>query len=149
MALTTLLISKAGSFLLAKWKWIVISIVLLIVLYLGFKVYEAFKDREALEKQLEGTITQLVQDNTKAEIQRQFLEATIEKMLVERQRNLELYQATIKLYEDIHKEVAEQKQIFEDHDFTALSNAKPGLIIKPMNDATKERFDEISNIFND
>lgn len=153
MALTSLLLSSAvknaGSFLFAKWKWIAVSVVIAVVLYGVWQMYNIYKDREFLLKEREGTIAQLVQDNTEAELELQSRDATIEKMLADRERTDELHAATIKLYEAIYEEVASQKQIFEDHDFTKLSNAKPGLIITPMNDATKERFDEISSTFND
>jgi hypothetical protein len=153
MALTSLLVKSAfkstGLFFLNQWKWIVLSIIALILLFFAFKVYGAFKDRDALLEEREGRITQLVKDNTEAEIEKQSLQATVNKMLEDRKRIEELHAATIELYEGIYEEVASQKKIFEEHDFTKLSNAKPGLIIRPMNKATKERFDEISSVFND
>jgi hypothetical protein len=148
MALIGLLFKQAGSFLVAQWKWIVITIIALILLFFSFKIYGAFKDRDALMEEREGRITQLVKDNTEAEIARQSAELVIARMLADEERINGLYDATVMLQEEIHAEVAAQKQVFLDHDFTKLSNAKPGLIIKPMNDATQERFDEISDIFN-
>lgn len=153
MALTSLFLSSAvknaGSFLLAKWKWIAIAIVLGVVLYGIWEGYTIYKEREFLLEEREGIIAGLTQDNTILEIENQSQKETISLMLEEQKRIRELHAATIKLYEDVYEEVAAQKQIFEEHDFTRLSNAKPGLIIKPMNDATKERFDEIVAAFND
>lgn len=157
MALSSLLIKEilsntfksAAGFFTNQWKWIVAGILAVALSYAGWTVYDAFKDRAALLEEREGRITQLVKDNTEAEIEKQTLQATVDKMLEDRQRIDELHAATVVLYEAIYEEVAAQKQIFEDHDFTKLSNAKPGLIIKPMNVATKERFDEISSVFND
>jgi len=152
MALTGVVLStalkSAGGFIFTQWKWIVMSIVLLVILFLSFKVYGAFKDRNSLLEERKGTITQLVKDNTELEIANQTNEQVIAHILADRVRMQKLYDKTVTMQEEIHAEITAQKQIFLDHDFTKLSNAKPGLIIKPMNKATAERFDEISNTFN-
>jgi len=152
MALSSLIIKQAfksaGGFLFAQWKWIVLSIVALVILICAFKVYGAFKDRDALLEEREGKVTLLVKRNTELEMEKQSLENTVSFMRSEQVRINVLREEFNTKLDDIYNEVAEQKKIFLDHDFTKLSNAKPGLIIDPINDATKERFDEIADVFN-
>lgn len=148
MELLSLTVKHAREFLVAQWKWIVISIILLLILYFSFKVYSVFEERNDLLTEREGKITQLVKENTEAEIEKQSLQQTLDRKKAEDKRIDALYQITLKRFDKIDAEIATQKQIFLNHDFTRLSNAKPGLIIPKMNNATKERFDEIANTFN-
>ena len=136
-------------FLTAQWKWLVIGALLLIALYGWYKVNNVIEERNALKQELDSKITQLVKDKTELSIAKQEAEQTINMMLADKARIEELYNATLKVQETINTVALQQEKIFEEHDFTKLSNAKPGLIIKPMNRATQERFDEIVTVFND
>ena len=48
----------------------------------------------------------------------------------------------------IRAEAARQVEVFEDHNFEALTKAKPGLIEKLANKATQERMDAFEDAFN-
>ena len=145
MALSSLVLKT----IFAQWKWIVLSIVTLVILFLAFKVYSVFKERDDLIKEKENAITQLIKDYTVSEIERQRAQDTVNLMTAENIRIQNIYDKITETQEAIRNIELEQKRIFIEHDFTKLSNAKPGLIIKPMNKATQERFDEIANTFND
>lgn len=41
-----------------------------------------------------------------------------------------------------------QRKVFDEHNLSKLANAKPGLIERLSNRATKERFDELEDLFN-
>ena len=42
----------------------------------------------------------------------------------------------------------EEKAVFDEHDFAALTSAKPGLIERLANRATKRQFEEFEKVFN-
>jgi len=152
MALTALVLKAglktAGGFLFAKWKMIAIGLLVTVIFSGVLKVYGVFKDRDALLEEREGKITRLVKENTEAEIAKQTAEETIRKMVDDNIRIDKIYDEIVDLQTQIGIKFEEQTKIFEDHDFTKLSNAKPGLIIKPINAKTKERLNELEDSFN-
>jgi len=138
----------AGKFLFAQWKWVVIGLITILLLWAAFKVYGAFKDREALIEEKKGTLAALAVDLNSAEIEAQSAKATIKQMEGDKARLQGLLAGTIATQIEIRDEVREQKKLFEDHQFKEVIQAKPGLIQKKANRATQERFDELEAAFN-
>ncbi len=129
-------------------KWIVLGILAVVALWAGKQVYDAFQEREQLLKEREGTITNLVQDKTILQTERDSAKAAINRLLIDKARLQYILQTTIQTQIEIRDEIRAQKQIFEKHDFDKLAQAKPGLIQTRANRATQERFDELQDAFN-
>lgn len=130
-------------------KWIAYGSVLLVALYLGKQVYDAFQDREQLLEERQQTVAQLLQDVTIAEIEAKAAKDA-NKQLRESLARIEQLQAeNLAVQAQIREEQREQKAVLEDQQrLTRLTKAKPGLIERLANKATQERHDEMAAAFN-
>ena len=150
---STLALKGAGravfAFIGSYWK---IGLSLALVAAIGtaaWKINGWKTDRDALLEERKGTIAELTQNLTIAEMERNSAKAALFKAEEEKRRILENQNALLLTQDLIRAEIREQKKIFEDHDFSRLVAAKPGLIEKLSNKATAERFDDLESTFND
>ena len=141
--------SLAGGLIGSYWK---IGLTVALVAAIGtaaWKINGWKTDRDALLEERKGTIAELTQNLTIAEMERNSAQAALFKAEQEKRRILENQNALLLTQDLIRAEIREQKKIFEDHDFARLVAAKPGLIEKLSNKATAERFDDLEATFND
>lgn len=141
--------SAVGGFIGSYWK---IGLTVALVGAIGtaaWKINGWKTDRDALLEERKGTIADLTQNLTIAEMERNTAQAALFKSEQEKRKILKNQESLIATQNAIRLEIREQKKIFEDHDFAKLVNAKPGLIEKLSNKATQERFSDLEDTFND
>lgn len=76
------------------------------------------------------------------------LEDTLQIQIDSINRSRREINALIIEFDDYRQEADAQLAVFEEHDFEGLTNAKPGLIERLANRATKSRFTEFEQAFN-
>lgn len=140
---------SAGGFLLDYAKPIMYGVVAIAALSLALWIHGAFKERDSLRQARKGTITQLTIKNERAAARAQMLQAEVDRLEAERDF---LRQLSTDLSADlagIRQDIAEEKAIFQNHDFTKLLQAKPDRILKLVDQATQRQFNELENLLND
>jgi Sec-independent protein translocase protein TatA len=139
---------SAWGWALRQWKLILIVVVLLLLLWAGMKIADAFRERAALIEGQKMTLTRMAVDLNMALIEKQSAQQTLDHMIAEKIRVEELAKSLVAEQIVIRAEVEAQKALFDKHDFAAIVKAKPGIIENKANAATQERFDEIEATFN-
>ena len=136
----------ARKFLAANWKWVVLGAVALFAYWKVGSWYDAYQEEQKAERE---RITRLEVEKAAAEISVQSLSGTLQMMREQQVKTEMLLIDAIRRQDEIRSEAKEQVDVFEDHDFPALVDAKPGLIEKLANKATNERMREIEDALND
>lgn len=140
-------ILMGGKYFLGRYgKWILLAGVLLVVYFKATSFYEDYK--QAKEDQARELVRTALEKQA-AELSLQSLQGTL-LMMMEQQRKYELLLVdSLRKQDEIRAEADKQVEVFEDHDFEGLVEAKPGLIEKLANRATAERMQEIQDALND
>lgn len=137
--------TTALKFLVGNWKFLVLAIGILLFY---FKANAFWNDYQEYRTQKEQTVLQLTQSRDQALIQVAEARAAMwEKEANEKRLELLLAKA-IEEKAAIREEARRQIDVFENHNFEALTKAKPGLIEKLANKATQERLDAFEDAFN-
>lgn len=146
MIAITAMLTGLKSFLSVNWKWVVLGAVALFLYWKVGSWYDAYQEQQQAERE---RITRLEVEKAAAEISAQSLVGTM-TMMIEQQRKTEmLLLDALKRQDTIREEMKQQVDVFEDHDFPELVDAKPGLIEKLANKATNERMKELEDALND
>lgn len=135
----------AKSFLSAYGKWVLLAAVVLFAYWKVGSWYEAYQEEEKAERE---RITRLEVEKAAAQVSMQSMAATMVMLMEEKRKQEVLLLEALRKQDEIRAEAKEQIDVFEDHDFPALVEAKPGLIEKLANKATNERMTEIEDALN-
>lgn len=141
-----------GKFLLGNWKvLLVVSFAGILYLKLGsfWEDYQDYRaDKEQTLAQKEQVILKLTQARDHALIEVAESRSAMWEMKANEKRLELLLAEAIEQQKEIRAVARQQVEIFENHNFEALTKAKPGLIEKLANKATQERLDAFEEAFN-
>lgn len=132
-------------FLLGNWKVFVTAGA---ALFIYFKFNSLVGDFQEFRSQKEKTIVQLVQERDAARAEAASAQSAMWEMKANEKRLELLLEDAIAERAKIRAEASKQIEVFQEHNFEALTKAKPGLIEKLANKATKERMDAFEDAFN-
>lgn len=121
---------------MGTWIKIGAALVVILVIYLGYTYVVNLQEANA---QLTADVATLALSNKTLTKERDQIKTNLK--IVEQNRMV-LNQELTKSREDVQKVV----RLFSDHDFSKLAKAKPGLITKRMQRATKELFKEFERV---
>lgn len=109
---------------------------------------EAYEFEKSQVVQLNKALSAEREQRREAEVERD----TTQRLLSQQAANLEAQLALLESIEAEQREtlirVDEMKDIFDRHDFTELTNAKPTLIIKRVNRGTQDVLDKVQDAIN-
>ena len=140
-----LILSMIGKFLLGNWKWILLS---LGVVAFYWKVNSEWSDYSEWKELQAQTITELTVARDRAVVEAASAQSALWEMKANTARLELLLQDALTRQDDVRADATAQRKVFEEHNFEALTKAKPGLIEKLANKATQERMDAFENAFN-
>ena len=138
-------LAGAKGFLSRYGKWVLLGAVVLFAYWKVSSWYEAYQEAEAAERE---RITRLEVEKASAIVSLQSMAATMAVIMEEKRKQEVLLLEALRKQDEIRAEAKAQVDVFEDHDFPALVEAKPGLIEKLANKATNERMTEIEDALN-
>lgn len=141
-----------GAFLKAQWKWLVILIVLILLLWGAWKIASAFERVKELEEERAETIASLQEQRNQAIYEKLSAEDSLRRERVNKALIEELRQDYLQAKSDIRQELRAELSIFtKDRKYTweEMVKAKPGLIEPRINNASQEYYNEMASLFND
>lgn len=138
--------ATAKAFFKVNWKWVVIGLVLVFAYFKVGSWYDAYQEAEAAERE---RITRLEVEKASAQVSLASMAATLQIVMEEKRKQEVLLLDAISRQDRIRAEAKEQVDVFEDHDFPKLVEAKPGLIEKLANKATNERMQQLEDALNE
>lgn len=141
-----------GTFLKAQWKWLVILIVLLLLLFGAWKIAAAFDRVKDLEEERAGTIASLQEQRNQAIYEKLSAEDSLRRERVNKELIEELRQDYLQAKSDIRQELRAELAIFtKDRKYTweEMVKAKPGLIQTRINNASEGYYNDMASMFND
>jgi len=140
------ILSAILGFLKINWMYVGGAI---LVATIWWKVSHAWSDYKDWKANQAQTITELTVSRDRAIVER----ASAQAAMAEKQAHVIRLEILLDHALEEQKAVTtiakEQQDIFERHNFTALTKAKPGLIEKMANKATQERMDAFEKAFNE
>ena len=132
-------------FFLGNWKWIAIVVVCFGAYW---KLGAVFDDYKNMVAERNATITKVTVARDRALVEAATAQAAIFEIKAHAKRMELLLSDALQRQDEIRAEATAQREVFEDHNFTALTKAKPGLIEKLANKATQERMNAFEDAFN-
>lgn len=141
-----------GAFLKAQWKWIVLLIVLLLLLWGAWVIASEFAENKKLKEEKENTIASLIQQRDWAQFESYSAREALQKERVNKELIEELRQDYLQAKSDIRQDLLAELEVFEKkrkYTFDEMVKAKPGLIEPRINNASQEHYNEMASLFND
>lgn len=135
----------AWGFVKSSWKPVTIVLLVILSYWKITTWYDAFQEQQLAEQKL---ITKLTVERDRAMISAASFQAVAAEKAMNELRLELLFEKLLDQQKLILKESDRQKDIFENHNFEALTNAKPGLIENLANKATQERMDAFEDAIN-
>lgn len=139
-------LSAIKGFLQVNWKWLVIGVVIVVAYIKVGNWYDAYQEQQEQER---TALVRMALEKQAAELSVQSLAGTLQLVMEEKRKQELLFIETLRRMDEAKAEAKAQVDVFEDHDFPALVEAKPGLIERLANKATNERMQELENALND
>jgi hypothetical protein len=119
-----------------------------IVGFVYWKVANAFDDYKTMVEERNTTITKVTVARDRAIVEAAAAQAAVYEIKANAQRMELLLESSLQRQDEIRAEAKAQREVFEGHNFEALTKAKPGLIEKLANKATQKRMDSFEDAFN-
>lgn len=127
------------------WKPVVI---VLSAGLLYWKISSWIDDYQEMKQAYETSISQLQRERDNARIEAESAKATVEELRRNEERLELLLADALERQDQIRTEANRQVDVFQQHNFTELTKAKPGLIERLANKASKERMTAFEEAFN-
>lgn len=139
-------IAALGAFFGGNWKTLMLYGAIAFVALFGYgKVKDYFTSVRNTTERLHLERVERV----KAEVERDTAQQVLDQERGHYQTLMRIQAEHSIALDRIRTEAQNQHEVFEEHDFEALTDAKPGLIERLANKASQERMDEFEAAFND
>jgi len=128
-------------------QYILTGAIVLIFSMSGFG-YFYYKDSQKTIGILNKNISTLEADNKAVKLRLDTQRKAIDSAIATNKDNADKFAALSSDLRSISEQSRELSQLYREHDLNNLANAKPKLIEKRINNATKDLFDELESITN-